>query len=119
MAAKQGWLYCITAAIYKANDTYKCGYTATKGLEEEIAKSLQQRYGTTFPNPEILYLKRVSHPKKAEGKLLEQLLPYREEGKELITADKYSYKIQNVCSMIDAISMVRNSNICKCLNGFL
>lgn len=110
MAQKEGWLYCITTEVYKENNIYKCGYTAKNGFEDEVAKSLCQRYGTAFPNPMIMFLKKVSQPKKAEGKLLEKLLPYREEGKEIITADFEQIIKPNldiVCSNFDPTAPYR------------
>ena len=83
----RGWIYCITNSIYKNENLYKIGMTSQIALEEEVKTKLLQRYGTSFIDPEILFLQKVSFPKKVEKLILEELINYRNGNTEMITAD--------------------------------
>ena len=85
----KGWIYCITSEENKANNVYKIGMTTKIDLEEEIRKHLLHRYGTSYPNPEIVFLNRVSFPRKVEKLILEALVDHKEK-REIVKADYIS-----------------------------
>jgi hypothetical protein len=83
----KGWIYCITNSIYKKYNLYKIGISSQIGLDQQIRKKLLQRYGTYFIDPEIIFLSKVSFPKKVEKIILENLIDYRNNNTEIITAN--------------------------------
>ena len=83
----KGRLYCITCPIYKTQNLYKIGITSKVGFDEEIQKHLIQRYKTTLIDPEIMFLKIISFPQKAEKQILEELFEFRNKNTEMLTID--------------------------------
>lgn len=84
---KKGWLYAISSDTYAPSGIYKLGYTEKPGLlEDEVNRSLIQRYGTTLVNPVVISLIPVAHPKQAETAVFLRLKDYRIQ-KELFQAD--------------------------------
>ena len=83
----KGWYYCITNTTYENDNIYKVGITLKIGLEEEIKSHILSRYGTTFIDPKIKCLHRISFPKIVEKKILEELNNYRHGKSEIVSAD--------------------------------
>ena len=82
-----GWIYVITCDMYDNDNFKKIGFTEKIGiLEEDVRTSLLQRYGTTLISPKILYLVKVSNPRKAEKKTFEILEKFRID-KEIFKVD--------------------------------
>ena len=82
-----GWIYVITCDMYDKDNLKKIGFTEKIGLlEEEVRTSLIQRYGTTLMSPKILYLIKVSNPRKAEKRTFEILEKFRID-KEIFKVD--------------------------------
>lgn len=81
-----GWIYCITNSLYKMDDMYKLGYTSNKQSQEIVKQHLIQRYGTYFPDVEIIDLFEVKFPLQAERKLFELLKDYKNDN-EIVKAD--------------------------------
>jgi len=73
--------------MYDKDNLKKIGFTEKIGiLEEDVRTSLLQRYGTTLMSPKILYLLKVSNPRKAEKKIFEILEKFRID-KEIFKVD--------------------------------
>ena len=73
--------------MYDKDNLKKIGFTEKIGLlEEEVRTSLIQRYGTTLMSPKILYLIKVSNPRKAEKRTFEILEKFRID-KEIFKVD--------------------------------
>ncbi len=82
-----GWIYVITCDMYDKENLKKIGFTEKNGIpEEDVRTSLLQRYGTTLIHPKILYLLKVSNPRKAEKKTFEILEKFRID-KEIFKVD--------------------------------
>ena len=82
----KGWIYCITSQQNKKDNVFKVGMTTRVDLEEDVRTHLLSRYGTAYAEPELLYLSKVSFPKKVEKLILDELIDYK-KARELIQAD--------------------------------
>jgi hypothetical protein len=85
----RGWIYCITSQENKQNNIYKIGMSSKIDLEEDIRTHLMHRYGTTYPEPDLCFLSKVSFPKKVEKLILDELIQYK-RARELVQADYQS-----------------------------
>lgn len=72
-----GWIYCITCDEFIKENKYKIGMTQKNGIDEEVKNYLITRYGTSYPNPIIKYLYKVSNVKKVEKEIFTALNKYK------------------------------------------
>lgn len=86
MAAPTGYIYCITNPTFKADHTYKLGYTGSEAPIDRVRKKLLQRYGTYFGTPECVGLLKVLTPALAERRLFQLLTEFNTQ-KEFFQAD--------------------------------
>jgi hypothetical protein len=86
MAAPTGYIYCITNPTFKADHTYKLGYTGSEAPIDRVRKKLLQRYGTYFGTPECVGLLKVLTPALAERRLFQLLTEFNTQ-KEFFKAD--------------------------------
>ncbi len=86
MAAPTGYIYCITNPTFKADHTYKLGYTGSEVPIDRVRKKLLQRYGTYFGTPECVGLLKVLTPALAERRLFQLLTEFNTQ-KEFFQAD--------------------------------
>jgi hypothetical protein len=116
MSQQDGWVYCIALETCKDNTKYKCGCIAEQGIEGHIIKLLRQETETDL---EIMFLKKVCNPKRAEGKLL-RLLPYCDKDEKIVTANfEQNIKdvLKSVCLEFDPISPFPGRNLERFLNN--
>ncbi len=70
----------ITCELYIKDNLYKLGFTGQENLlEDEVKKSLIQRYSTSLYNPKLLIVVKVSHPRQAEKELFTKLIQYKKQ----------------------------------------
>lgn len=118
MSQQEGWVYCIAIANNADNIEYKCGCIVEKDIEDKVIETLRQRYETRYPNLQIVFLKKVYNPKRAEGKL-RRLILYCDKGKRIVTTDFENIKgiLDSVCLEFDPSALFPGKNLKRLLNS--